>query len=136
MPSAVITSALSNTTLELAVGPNRRPYHAQWSVKLETPSVVATHAFWGSDPGSLVAFFDDLASNWRGWDGRREWTELERELGLIATHDGLGHVLISVTLGKFIAPPLAAWMVQVPLQLDAGELDSVAAQARLLLVDD
>ena len=137
MPSAVIISEQSKGKLELSIAADHGPYDARWSVKLETPSVVATHEFWGSEPQHLVAFFDGLAASWRGWDGQREWTEVERDLSLVATHDGLGHVVLGVTLGTtFVSPPADSWLVRAPLKFDAGALDRLATQAHLLLADD
>jgi hypothetical protein len=133
MPRAVIASAKSEELLELEIAPDHGPFDARWTVKLQTSSVVATHGFWGAEPEELVAFFDDLAASWRGWDGRRAWTEVERDLSLAATHDGRGHVVLWVTLGKFMAPEAATWMVRAPLELEAGALDGVAAEVRRLL---
>lgn len=137
MPTAVIASEKSRGKFELAIARDRGSFDARWSARLETPSVAATHAFWsGAEPSKLVNFFDDLASNWRGWDGRRAWTDVEHDLSLVATHDQLGHVVLWVTLGKFVAPEAETWLVRAPLELEAGDLERVAVAARGLLVDD
>ncbi|MCA2184201.1 DUF6228 family protein [Nonomuraea cavernae] len=39
-----------------------------------------------------------LVVEWRGWNGVRCWTSLEREFALDAPHDGRGHVSLGVTL--------------------------------------
>jgi hypothetical protein len=132
----LIESGTTGDKLELTIADQAASYDARWSARLETGSVTATHGFWsGVEPERLVQFFDDLAVDWRGWDGRRAWTSVEHDLSLAATHDGLGHVLLWVTLGSVVAPPTDTWLVRVPLQFEAGALDRVAAAARGLLAD-
>ncbi|HSR17068.1 MAG TPA: DUF6228 family protein, partial [Ignavibacteriaceae bacterium] len=43
-------------------------------------------------------YFDDLATNWRGWDGRKEWKSIEDEMRLSCEIDKVGHVSLYVTL--------------------------------------
>jgi hypothetical protein len=40
------------------------------------------------DGGSLFDFFDSLAASWRGWDGPREWFNIERDFRMQCHHDG------------------------------------------------
>lgn len=46
----------------------------------------------------LAEYFADLAANWRGWEGAKEYASLEGQLSLAATHDGLGTVTMKVEL--------------------------------------
>ncbi|MFC4013934.1 DUF6228 family protein [Nonomuraea purpurea] len=71
---------------------------------------------------TLAGFMEGLVVEWRGWNGVRTWTSLERELALDARHDGRGHVSLGVTLR---APGLdlddTAWSARSVFVLEAGE---------------
>ena len=61
-----------------------------WSVEvclrvpgLEASSRVSAH--YASEFDDLVAFFRQLAADWRGWDGERTYESLEHDLRLTAT---------------------------------------------------
>ena len=43
---------------------------------------------------SLKKFFEELAKNWKGFDGEKEWKSLEGEFTLICISDNLGHFAI------------------------------------------
>jgi Family of unknown function (DUF6228) len=51
------------------------------------------------DGASLSDFFDSLAASWRGWDGAREWFNIERDFQLNCHHDRKGLVVVVVTMG-------------------------------------
>ena len=42
------------------------------------------------DGRTLSGFFDSLAASWRGWDGSREWFNIERDFRLQCHHNGIG----------------------------------------------
>jgi hypothetical protein len=73
----------------------------------------------------LGVFFGDLAANWRGWKGERRWGSLEEEFWLSALSDSTGHI----TLRCFLRAPYTGfhWEVNGALELEAGQLDSLAA---------
>lgn len=52
------------------------------------------------EPASLATFFEDMAANWKGWTGTKEWRSAESLFLLSGGHDGLGHVSIDVELGS------------------------------------
>jgi hypothetical protein len=80
----------------------------------------------------LAAFLDDLADNWRGWEGPKSYDSLEHDLGLVARHDGVGHVVLTVTL-RGPHPPYT-WTVNVEIVTDPGEqMLQAAAEARVVL---
>jgi uncharacterized protein DUF6228 len=79
---------------------------------------------------SLADFFADLAQSWRGWQGAKEWDGMEGGLTLSCTHDGLGHVVIAVSLRHLSG---AGWSAQAQVPVDAGQLDSVTDALRELL---
>lgn len=77
----------------------------------------------------LDAYFADLARDWRGWQGDRQWNALG--LRLAARHDGLGHVTLDVTLQNDYSSG-SRWRVRASLRLDAGALDRLATEAHVL----
>jgi len=89
---------------------------------LEAAAQVGTYLSSG-----LADFFTGLATNWRGWSGRRSWTSLEGELTLGAESDRTGHVYLRVHLHDG-AP--ARWEVEAELVLEAGQLERLASDAR------
>lgn len=48
------------------------------------------------------SFFEDLALNWRGWDGGKTFDSLEGDFQLSAKHDR--HIRISFELAQFEKP--------------------------------
>jgi hypothetical protein len=85
--------------------------------------------WWNSEmeePQQLARFFEDLASDWRGWDGQKSWRALERPFFLSATHDGLGHVTLTVRLEEGWVDP--NWSAEAHLAIDAGGLTELATR--------
>ena len=96
------------------------------SVTLEGPGLRASRQVYeGYDEGfsSLARYFSDLAANWRGWNGSRDYQSIEGDLRLQAAHDG--HVNLSVLLWESTVP--TGWRVEVEVRVDAGEALSAAA---------
>src|SRR5215212_1777050 len=77
----------------------------------------------------LVRFLEDLAANWRGWQGEKSWESVEGDFELACRSDGLGHVEMTVRLSSVITDP-AGWRVRCELMVEAGQLDSIAEDAR------
>ena len=83
-----------------------------------TKKVYAHYAFGWRD---LADFFGELAGDWRGWSGVREWTSLESDLKIEAKHDG-GHVRLHVTLRQdWPHRGGGSWTVCVDLAVEPGE---------------
>ena len=112
----------------------RGPEVRFWSVEvcLRVPGLRASSrvsAHYASEFDDLVTFFRQLAADWRGWDGERVYESLERNLRLVATHDG--HVQLAVQLWQ--EPRWqAGWSAAAVIMLDPGEemtraADDVAA---------
>lgn len=83
----------------------------------------------------LASLFDNMAKNWRGWEGKLSWISLEAEFALYASSHGLGHVALEVELGaneSFTAEP---WYFKGFLMTEAGQLDALAKNAKLFFVD-
>ena len=69
-------------------------------------------------------FFEELAAEWRGWNGAKQWSSLEGELHLQAKSDKLGHVCLTVSLG--IINGRDDWKLQTDLMIESGQLESLA----------
>ncbi len=100
-----------------------------WSVvvRLRVPGLDASRRVWahyatGFD--ELVAFFNGLAADWRGWQGERTYESLEHDLRLTAIHDG--HVRLLVQLQETAG--LDEWSATGIVQLDPGEEMTRAAE--------
>jgi Family of unknown function (DUF6228) len=81
--------------------------------------------------GGLGEYFATLAADWRGWDGERHGDSLEDDVGLVATHDGLGTVTLSARL-RTESFSTNRWAASAELVLDAGGLDRLARDAERL----
>jgi hypothetical protein len=92
--------------------------------RLSGSGVSATAPVYADGEGLLVAFFDDLARDWRGWSDARTWQSIEGTLQISARHDGLGHIALRVTLTESLDPD--AWSLEVTLKVDAGALAGIA----------
>lgn len=80
------------------------------------------------------ALFDGMAHDWRGWEGKKEWSALEDELTLTATSDRLGHISLVVAMGDYCSP--ADWRLLATLHLEAGQLDELASAVKELFPDE
>jgi hypothetical protein len=85
---------------------------------------VELHEAWPS----LSEFFRSLSASWRGWEGPREWVSIDRDLRLSCTHNGIGHVVITVSIG--LLPPfewhLPGWYATATVVVDPGALEAFA----------
>src|ERR1035438_3351558 len=97
--SVSIKSAQDGTTLELF---DRRGGY--FVVRLLGPNIQGTAKVYEDEPAHLKAFFDGLATNWKGWSGKMEWNSLEGELSLDASIDSTGHISLSVHIRSGHSP--------------------------------
>ena len=74
--------------------------------------------------GSPEHFFADLATHWRGFDGAKEWAELDDHLRLTATTDSTGHIYLEVVMRNYEVPE--NWKVEATLTFEAGQLAPLA----------
>ena|SRR6266850_1659307 len=111
-------------------------------ILIEAPGLSAESAIelegWGGWTTGLVAFFEDMAADWRGWDGVKEWSDDGdyRTDRIAATHDGLGTVELRIST----SPRLGSndnegkWTVELVVAIDPGALEAAASGVRRLLV--
>jgi uncharacterized protein DUF6228 len=98
-----------------------------FDVVLEDRGLHAVSNVHGVVSGSTdlpTGFLEDLAENWRGWRGAKEWQSYEGDFQLKATADGRGHVFLLVSLAAGLSDD--RWRAQATLVLEAGQLDSFA----------
>ncbi len=106
-----------------------------YAVELRAPGMAArvdevVAWCWDSD---LVPFLEQLAADYRGWDGERSWQTNDRDLAVSAVFRSGGHVGLTWTLRP---GPKAArgWSASVTTWLEAGEqMASLAADVRQAL---
>ncbi len=80
---------------------------------------------------ALSSFFEDIASDWQGWQGAKEWRAVEGGLQLSCNADRLGHIAITVVLSSGAAVE-GGWLVEANIKIDAGQLDQLATDVRRL----
>jgi hypothetical protein len=105
-------------------GPDGEIWYAEACLRvpgLESRLRVSAHYALGFD--DLVAFFGQLAADWRGWRGERTYESLEGDLRLAATHDGMCGSRSSSDTSQ---PD--GWSVTAVIRLDPGEEMSHAAE--------
>lgn len=83
---------------------------------LSIPEGSLTTAVWDIGPG-FAAFLREVAAEWRGFDGLKEYSTLEGQLLLSCRHDGKGAVYCSATLRR---PESPDWSVQAAMEFGAG----------------
>src|SRR5262245_4022895 len=92
-PPLVIQSANHGTVLEFSDSDGEF-----FSVRLHSPEFQGACRVYAYEPTGLGTFFRDLATHWRDWTERKQWSSLEGELSLSATSDSTGHTSLSVRL--------------------------------------
>ena len=83
---------------------------------LTIPQGSVTSAVLDLGPG-LAVFVRELAEEWRGFDGVKDYATLEGQLLLSCRHDGMGTVNGLVTLRQ---PEPPEWSIEAVMQFGAG----------------
>jgi Family of unknown function (DUF6228) len=89
-----------------------------YSAGVQTEAMTASTLVYAYGPTPL-ALFEVIANEWRGWHGSKEWSSLEGELSLSATHDGVGTITLQVRLAH-LGFDAWDWEARAALALDAG----------------
>ena len=119
--SATIKSAHDGTTVEFSDFTG-----GYYRVGLSGPDLHGVCQVYAYEPGTGPdKFFRDLATSWRGWQGKKEWSSLEGELRFSATCDSTGHTSLSVRLRS--GPYPFDWSLSAVLLIEAGQLERVAS---------
>ncbi|MGW3197218.1 DUF6228 family protein [Streptomyces sp. NPDC001118] len=109
-----------------------------YAVELRAPGLTArvnevVAWIWDSD---LTAFLEELAADYRGWDGERSWQTNDRDLTVSAVFRSGGHVGLTWTVRPW---PRAAggWSASATTWLEAGEqMTALAADIRSFLSEE
>jgi hypothetical protein len=97
---------------------------------LRATKEVSVHYATGMD--ELIAYLDDLAQHWQGWDSVKDYQSLEGDLTLKARHDGTGHVVLDVELNRNHPPN--EWSVRGQVVTDPGaQMADAAAASHVVL---
>ncbi|WP_020673298.1 DUF6228 family protein [Amycolatopsis nigrescens] len=76
----------------------------------------------------VALFLDELASDFRGWDGTRSWHSPNRDLRVQAIHHARGHVRLTWTLEPWRHSVAGYWTATTITDCEAGaELGRLAA---------
>ena len=78
---------------------------------------------------SPAEFFVQVANEWTGWKGTKEWGAIEGEYNLIATCDSTGHITLDVELNRNSFSP--GWSGTLSLMIEAGQLEQLARDAKV-----
>ncbi len=72
-----------------------------------------------ADVVRLAVLMHDIDQDWRGWTGEMSASPDSDWLAVRATHDGAGHVALTIHLADGW-PMVAAWKVDVTFAIDVG----------------
>ena len=101
----------------------------EFEVHVKTPSFSGCCRASTYLSGSPSRMFREMAAEWRGWKGTKDWSDLESRVKLAGSADSTGHITLTVELvGSDSESHL-----RVALRFDAGQLDEMAASVSELL---
>lgn len=81
----------------------------------------------------LAAFMNQLVDDFRGWEGSRHWRSLEGQLGIQASWQSGGHVLLRFCMRPSIYD---LWTTSIDITVEVGEeLKRLADDFRSFLAD-
>ena len=89
---------------------------------------------WSGGVQSLVDFFGDLSSSWRGWTGPKEWSDDGPGVAFSAMHDNIGAVKLDVMAESDGGwDGVGSWTVTVRVPIEPGALERIATDLAHLL---
>ena len=121
----------SEGALKLSGDPpgSQEPYGAWcYTAELNSKSLTATVKVYDHLPQRFREFFGQIAQDWRGWSGAREYESLEPMLKISATHNNIGRISFEGSLSAG-AETMFDWTASQVLTVDPGAADSIAANA-------
>ncbi|MFI6944291.1 DUF6228 family protein [Streptomyces sp. NPDC050418] len=120
---------------------NRSSFDADavhYALALHAPGLTARAAeivawIWDAD---LVTFLEELAADYRGWNGDRSWQTLDRDLTVTAVFRSGGHVGLTWSIRPW-RQAAGGWSASVTTWIEAGEqMASMAADIRHFLAGE
>lgn len=117
--------------------PNPYEHHGEFVVAANAPGLdIRRNVFlFDMDWRALVAYFQDLADSWRGWEGDKEWRTTEGDLAIHAVVNDFGHVNLwfsikdgfpvtwEAAVGKFLyesGEPMTSLAAEVAAWVESG----------------
>lgn len=101
---------------------------AYYSVSLVAPTMRATiqvdNAPYGTTPADI---FEQIANEWKGWEGDKTWGSLEGEFDLSATSDSTGHISLVATVYSGTFPPSSKMVSE--FIIESGQLEKYKKNA-------
>ena len=94
-----------------------------FSLTFDLPGMKAETKVYAYAPHGdvLKEFFEDIAQNWKGFEGTKQYSSLEGELKIDATSDTSGHTYLKIDLRS----NKQDWQVRGDFVLVAGQLDTI-----------
>lgn len=103
----------------LTVGPRHTRRDRYATVRVGATGIDAQRPVMWEEILGLGRFVSTLEQDWRGWSGERIFETVEGEMRIAASHDGSGHVVLTVELAESLDP--GGWRVLVKVPVEAGE---------------
>ena len=99
--------------------------------KIRIDGLEVCHNVYAFDPANegLAKFFEELALNWKGWDGIRHWSSLEGEFEIDCKQDGLGNIGTTAKLHKNRGE-VSGWTAEIRFEISAGQLDQITCDLK------
>ena len=95
-----------------------------FSVRYKSQAIECVARIYAYEDGyRLAEIFKEMAENWKGWSGKKEWAALEGEFSITCNSTSTG----IVTVKFFLTPGLEReWEVKSSLSFGAGELEVIS----------
>ena len=97
-------------------------------VTIRSKHLISFTDVYAFDPfdSNLVRFFENLAENWKGFDGEKKWSSLEGEFSLDCTSDNLGHFALEATIRNNEDTRYA----RKTIFIESGQLENISLEAK------
>jgi hypothetical protein len=79
---------------------------------------------------SLVGLFEEMAVNWKGWQGTLGAETIDHDLSLDCKSDSTGHAFATV---KLCEQNEHDWVASTTIRIDSGQYANIAQQLKALL---
>jgi len=108
---------------------DKKGWLASYSVTCTAPNMNATIKVDNAPVGiSPTKLFEEMASEWQGWKGEKNWGSLEGEFDISATSDSTGHITLVASVRSGHLPPCSKTITE--LILEAGQLENLNKHAK------
>lgn len=124
--SVVIKSTDTDAVLKFS-----NPKNDYFEVSFSSSYLSASKRVWGYKGAPcefLVGLLNNLASQWRGWDGIEEWSSMVNDFKLSFISDNLGHITIKIELIDDSEPE--PWKINAELKTEIGQLEQISNQIK------